>query len=40
MQTVEMEVLVTVDTVVETCWMGVPWGGVTVLVTGHVVKVV
>ena len=38
-QMVEIEVLVTVDTVVETCWIGVPWGGVMVLVTGHVVKV-
>lgn len=39
-QTVEIEVLVMVEIVVVTCWMGVPWGGVTVLVTGQVVKVV
>ena len=39
-QTVEIEVLVTVEIVVVTCWIGVPWGGVTVLVTGQVVKVV
>lgn len=38
-QMVEMEVLVTVETVVETCWNGVPCGGVMVLVTGQVVKV-
>ena len=39
-QMVEIEVLVTVEIVVVTCWTGVPCGGVTVFVTGHVVKVV
>lgn len=38
-QIVEIEVTLMVETVVETCWIGVPWGGVTVLVTGQVVTV-
>lgn len=39
-QIVEIEVLVIVEMVVVTSWVGVPWGGVTVLVTGQVVTVV
>lgn len=39
-QTVEIEVLVMVEMVVVTCWIGVPLAGVTVLVTGQVVRVV
>jgi hypothetical protein len=39
-QMVEMLVLVTVEVVVMTVWVGLPWGGVTVEVTGQVVKVV
>ncbi len=40
MQTVEIEVLMIVEMVDVTCWNGVPRVGVTVLVTGQVVKVV
>lgn len=39
-QIVEVVVLMMVEMVVVTCAMGVPWGGVIVLVTGQVVKVV
>ena len=39
-QTVEIEVVVIVETVVVTCWIGVPLEGVTMLVTGQVVRVV
>jgi len=39
-QIVEVVVLMMVEMVVVTCKVGVPWGGVTVLVTGQVVKVV
>lgn len=39
-QIVDMEVLVTVETVVVTCLLGAPLGGVTMFVTGQVVKVV
>lgn len=39
-QIVEIDVLVIVEIVVVTCWIGVPPGGVTVLVTGQVVNVV
>ena len=39
-QIVEIEVLVMVEIVVVTCWVGGPLEGVMVLVTGQVVKVV
>ena len=38
--TVEVDVLMIVDTLVVTCSIGVPLGGVMVLVNGHVVRVV
>lgn len=38
--TVEIDVLRIVDTLVVTCRIGVPLGGVMVLVTGQVVRVV
>ena len=38
--TVEVDVLRIVDTLVVTCTIGVPLGGVIVLVTGQVVRVV
>ena len=39
-QIVDVVVLMMVEMVLVTCRVGVPWGGVTVLVTGQVVKVV